>query len=317
MTELEKINPHPGTASNAMCTFLVMNTSALTLVSTSALILLKQYNSTNPSAVVAPTILATITGLVLGLVMVRIFERLPVFAVREAAAVEGGRKVDADAMPPTIEPPRFGTWHGVVLGLYGVVLAAAFGILMRRTSGSGGISLQSVLSAISPLVLPGFIGFCVLYAALARLKVFDEFVEGAKEGMQTVFRIIPYLVGMLVAIGLLQASGVIDLLTNALKHPLSWIGFPQELLPMALMRPLSGSGSQSVLASILEQHGGDHLLSRTAATMYGSAETTFYVLAVYFGAVNVRRIRHALVAGLIADAVAMGTAVVICRMMFG
>jgi spore maturation protein B len=134
--------------------------------------------------------------------------------------------------------------------------------------------------------------------------------------MQTVFRIIPYLVGMIVAIGLLQASGFIQMLTERLRVPLSWIGFPPELVPMALMRPLSGSGSQGVLANILETFGGDHLISRMAATMYGSTETTFYVLAVYFGAVGVRRVRHALLAGLIADAVAMGTAVLLCRMMF-
>jgi spore maturation protein SpmB len=319
MTELEKLNPHPGTATNAMCTFLVLNTSALTLVSTSALLLLKSYKSTNPTAIVGPSILATLTGLVVGLVLARIFQRLPVFAARDAGASASGETVKPEAgeVPQAVDPPRFGAWQGVVLGLYAVVLAAAFGILLSRGGGPGGVSFQAILTAFSPLVLPGFIGFCVLYAGLAKLKVFDEFIEGAKEGMQTVFRIIPYLVAMLVAIGLLQASGVIEMLTRPLRTPLSWIGFPPELVPMALMRPLSGSGSLTVLANILETFGGDHVLSRMAATMYASSETTFYVLAVYFGAVGIRRIRHALLAGLIADAVAMGTAVFLCQLMFG
>jgi spore maturation protein SpmB len=320
MTELENLNPRPGTATNAMCTFLVLNTSALTLISTTALLLLKSYGSTYPSAVIGPSILATAAGLAVGLVLVKLCQRLPVFAVEP---VESSADVSAPAPPESepatvaTEPPRLAPWKWSVLGAYGVVMAIAFGFLLRQSEATSTGPLQNFLSALSPMVLPGFAGFFVLYAALAGVKVFEDFVEGAKDGMQTVLRIIPYLVGMIVVIGVLRASGVIDMMTNSLRAPLQAVGVPAELLPMALMRPLSGSGSQAVLKDILKNFGADSLISRTAATMYGSSETTFYVLALYFGSVGIRRTRHAVLAGLGADAMAMATSIFLCRVMFG
>jgi spore maturation protein B len=149
-----------------------------------------------------------------------------------------------------------------------------------------------------------------------RVKVYEEFVEGAKEGFTIAVRIIPYLVAILVAIGMLRASGALEWILVGLKPLLSLIGFPPENLPLALMRPLSGSGSFGLLADLVNEYGTDSLQAKIGATMYGSTETTFYVLAVYFGAVGIRKTRHAVVAGLIADITGVLAAVYICRLFF-
>jgi spore maturation protein B len=151
---------------------------------------------------------------------------------------------------------------------------------------------------------------------LRRVPVYEEFVEGAKEGFQVAIRIIPYLVAMLVAIYMFRGGGGIELMTYLLKPVLQSIGFPPELLPMALVRPLSGSATVAVLRDLVREFGGDHLFSRMAGTILGSTETTFYVVAVYFGAVSVQRTRHAIPAGLVADAVGVLASVTICRLVF-
>ena len=150
-----------------------------------------------------------------------------------------------------------------------------------------------------------------------KVKVYETFVEGAKDGFTIAVRIIPYLVAILVAIGMFRASGALDLLLNFLSPVLTLIGFPPENLPLALMRPLSGSGSLGLLTDLINVHGPDSLIAKIGATMFGSTETTFYVLAVYFGSVGIRKTRHALVAGLFADAVGVLSAVYICQFFFG
>ena len=167
---------------------------------------------------------------------------------------------------------------------------------------------------IIPILLVG-IPFYGL--AVKKVKVYESFVEGAKDGFTIAVRIIPYLVAILVAIGMFRASGALDMLLTMLSPILKAIGFPPENLPLALMRPLSGSGSLGILTDLINQHGTDSLVAKIGATMFGSTETTFYVLAVYFGSVGIRRSRHALVAGLIADAVGVLSAVYICRFLLG
>jgi spore maturation protein B len=148
------------------------------------------------------------------------------------------------------------------------------------------------------------------------VKVYEQFVEGAKEAFGVAQRIVPFLVAMLVAVRMLREAGVIDLTTRALRPVLDLIHFPADLLPMVLMRPLSGSATQGIFVELINRLGPDTLVSRIAATIYGSTETTFYVLAVYFGAVAVRKTRHAVLAGLTADTVAVIASVAICRLMF-
>ena len=155
-----------------------------------------------------------------------------------------------------------------------------------------------------------------IYGLLKKINVYDSFIEGAKEGFNIAVKIIPYLVAMLVAIGVFRASGALDLITNALSPITSKIGIPGEVLPMALIRPLSGGGASGVMNDLFTTYGPDSLIGRMASVMNGSTETTLYVLAVYFGAVGIKKSRHALPAGLIADAVGLITAVVVTNIMF-
>jgi spore maturation protein B len=172
------------------------------------------------------------------------------------------------------------------------------------------------LHAISILAIPFLLSFFPLYAALRRVKVYEEFVEGAKEGFKTSVMIVPYLVAILVAIGMFREAGGIEMISRALQPVLQALGFPTELLAMCFIRPLSGSGTLGMFTDIVNEFGPDSLLARTAGTIFGSTETTFYVIAVYFGAVAVKRTRHAVPAGLIADAVGIIASIIICRLMF-
>ncbi len=176
--------------------------------------------------------------------------------------------------------------------------------------------LQAVATAVSSWAVPAMIGTILVAALVRRLPVYEEFVEGAKEGFQVGLRIIPFLVAMLVAMGMFRASGAIDVLKAIASPLLGAVGFPPDLLPMAIMRPLSGSGAQGLLAEIVKTFGPDSLLGRQAATMVGCSETTFYVLAVYFGSVAITRTRHAVVVGLTAELAGFITAIWVCRMVF-
>ncbi|BCA96711.1 spore maturation protein B [Legionella antarctica] len=164
-----------------------------------------------------------------------------------------------------------------------------------------------------------FLAFVVgipLYAAIKKVNVFDAFIIGAKQGFDTSVSIIPYLIAMMVAIGMLRASGFFSLMDQLLAPLMTMIGMPPQVLPLALIRPFSGSASTGVMAELIHQYGGDSLIAKTAATMMGSTETTFYVIAVYFGAIGIRKTRHAIPAGLLADFAGVVAAVLICRYLF-
>lgn len=175
---------------------------------------------------------------------------------------------------------------------------------------------ENIVNAISLYAIPFIIVSIVLFGAFKKVNVYETFTDGAKDGFKTAVTIIPFLVGMLVAIGVFRASGALDLITNALSPITSKIGMPGEVLPMALIRPLSGGGASGVMNYLFTTYGPDSLIGRMASVMNGSTETTFYVLAVYFGAVGIKKTRHALPAGLIADVVGIITAVVVTNIMF-
>jgi spore maturation protein B len=177
--------------------------------------------------------------------------------------------------------------------------------------------MRTALEFISLWAVPFILVTIPLIGLIRGVKVYEEFVDGAKEGFGVAVKIIPYLVAILVAIGMFRGSGAMDLLTAALRPVLGLIGFPPELFPLAILRSLTGSGSLALLTDIVKTYGPDSLLARIAATMYGSSETTFYVLAVYFGAIGVRKSRHAVPASLIADAVAVIASVLVCVWMLG
>src|SRR5947208_7276618 len=179
------------------------------------------------------------------------------------------------------------------------------------------MTFKEWIDILSLFILPVLIVGLPIYGLFRRVPVYEKFVEGAKDGFTTAVRIIPYLVAILFAIAMFRASGAMAFLQEGLRRPLSWIGMPPEVLPMAIVRPLTGSGSLAVLADLVKQYGPDSIIVKMAATIYGSTETTFYVLAVYFGSVNIRKTRHALPAGLIADACSIVLSVWVIRLFFG
>jgi spore maturation protein B len=176
--------------------------------------------------------------------------------------------------------------------------------------------LVKLVNIISIWIIPGFISFVLLMALWRRVKVFDVFVEGAKEGFQMSIRLIPFLVGMLVAIGLFRDAGVMDLLVNLTSPLLGKLSVPAEILPLGIMRPISGSAALAITTDILQRDGPDSLLGRLASTMFGSTETTLYILTVYFGAVGIYKSRHALPVGLLADLTGFIASVIVCRIVF-
>ncbi len=177
--------------------------------------------------------------------------------------------------------------------------------------------LIQAVNTVSIWAIPTVVVVVVVVAAARGVPVYEEFVEGARGGFETAVRIIPYLVTMLVAIGMFRACGAMGWIVRGLEPVLGALGFPPDLLPLALMRPLSGSGSNALFAELVQAHGPDSLIARMAGTLIGSTETTFYVIAVYFGAVAVRRTRHAVPAGLLADLAGIVAAVAVCRLVFG
>ena len=325
MKLLDSLNPRPGTATNAMCTFLAINTASIQLIPITAIGVLAASGAKSPTAIVGTAILSSFTAACCAMVAVKIFARLPVFrlpALAGAPAVnQAGAAETSEPATDSVEPAPL-----TKLGLGVLILFIGFfGALFLKMTFPQWFNIETTqpntfiraITAVSVLAIPFLLSSIPLIAALRRVKVYEEFVEGAKEGFQTAVRIIPYLVAILVAIGMFRAAGGIEMLTKLLAPALSYIGFPSELLPMAFMRPLSGSGSLGVLTDIAKTYGADSLLARTAATIFGSTETTFYVLAVYFGSVGVKRTRHALAAGLVADVVGITVSVIICRLMFG
>lgn len=175
---------------------------------------------------------------------------------------------------------------------------------------------ENIINSISLYAIPFIVVSITLFGAYKKVNMYEAFTDGAKGGVKTAVSIIPFLVGMLVAIGVFRASGALDIITNALSPITSKIGMPGELIPMALIRPLSGGGAAGVMNDLFTTYGPDSLIGTMASVMNGSTETTFYVLAVYFGAVGIKKTRHALPAGLIADAVGIITAVIVTNMLF-
>jgi spore maturation protein SpmA len=321
MQDLEKLNPRPGTASNAMCTFLAINTSSIQLIPASAVAILAAAGSVQPTAIIGTALIATIISTGVAIFVVKTLEKLPFYRLPPVTDADRSAKQTEEAAAPKSDDgpaPEPLTWRPrLLLALFGVF----FLYLIWRTAAAGYDGdrgwFASWVEAISLLAIPFLLSFFPLYAALRRVPVYEEFVEGAKEGFQVALRIIPFLVAILVAVGMFRGAGGIDMLSRALDPVFQRIGFPTELLPLVLMRPLSGSGTTGIFAELVATHGPDSLISRMAGTIMGSSETTFYVLAVYFGSVAIRRTRHAVPAGLLADLAGVVASVIVCRIVLG
>lgn len=324
MRDLESLNRQPGTATDAMCTFLALNTGSLQLLPITAIAVLTQAGAQRPTAIIGTTLLATLLSSLAGLVVIKTLARLPIFRVRPEAPPSP--VTPPGTMAPSVELVRLDTPPASPLParLATVALALCFGwfawlLVHPATPAADAMATPLWMrwtNSVSLLAVPFLLAFFPLYAALRRVAVYEQFIEGAKDGFQTAIRIIPYLVAMLVAIGFFRGAGGIELLTQAVSKPLAWFQFPPDLLPMALLRPLTGSGTLAAFSDLVRVHGADSLLARTGATLFGSTETTFYVISVYFGAVGIRRTRHAIWAGLAADLTGALAAVWICRLFF-
>jgi spore maturation protein SpmA len=341
MRDLETLNRVPGTATNAMCMFLTLNTGSVQLIPITVIAVLAANGSQNPAAIIGPALLASIFVSAIGISAVKFFERLPMFRLPEPLeprtlrsgegpdlAVQAAESREEASAPAAVVPPppqevsplgRLALTAFALCCVWFLVLIAFpewFGRVPLPDQAGQGPLVRSV-NAISLLAIPALLAFFPLYAGLRGLAVYEEFVEGAKEGFTVAIRIIPYLVAMLVAIGMFRGGGGIDLLTRWLKPALDAVYFPTELLPLALMRSLSGSGSLGIFTDLVKTLGPDHLVTQMAATIYGSSETTFYVIAVYFGSVGVQRTRHAVPAGLVADVAGIIASIIIVRLILG
>lgn len=303
MQELDKLNSRPGTATNAMAMFLAINTSSVTLLPTGVMALRAAAGSANPAGILPTTLFATTCSTVTAILAARAFQRF--FPVGNAGPEEKDRGEPAAAAVQEGESPPAKPDMAYPLWVSGLALSFLMAL----------IPLTVVFGkAISPWIIPGLMVAFLVFGMVRRVRVYEVFVEGAKEGFQVAVRIIPYLVAILVAVAMFRASGAMEAMVGWLGPWTSRVGMPAEALPMALLRPLSGSGAFGVLASIINNPaiGPDSYTGYLVSTLQGCSETTFYILAVYFGAVQVRRIRHTLAAALTGDLVGVIGSVLAC-----
>ena len=305
MQELNRLNPVPGTATDAMALFLAINTSSVTLLPTGVIALRAAAGSADPAAIFPTTLFATACSTVVGVVSAKLLAR--VWRDHSIPAAVTSPASQAEAADDSLAEAPTATYPGWVCGL---ALAAVLA-LIPLTIYCG--------RALSPWIMPGLMAGFLLFGLVRRVRVYEVFVDGAKEGFQVALKIIPYLVAILTAVGMFRASGALDALVHVLGPWTSRVGLPAEALPMALLRPLSGSGAFAVLASIINDPaiGPDSYTGVLVSTLQGCTETTFYVLAVYFGAVQVRRIRYTLAAGLLADLAGVAASIAACVYLFG
>ena len=301
MKELQELNPEKDTASNAQIMFLVINTSSVTLIPITIFTYLYQLDYPNPTELFLPILLATSCSSIAGLIAVSIFQRI-------------------NLLQPAIIM--------FFLGFFSIV-ALLFTYLLSLDKAD----MQSFSLLLSNGVIFSVIVVFVLLAAIKKVNVYEEFIKGAKEGFNVAISIIPYLVAMLVAIGVFRASGAMDLLLGIIDwvcrfiaQLLDWIGIIDysggplvfvDALPTGMMKPLSGSGARGLMIETIKTNGPSALVSKMVAIMQGSTETTFYVLAVYFGSVGIKKSRHAVTCGLIADFSGITAAILICYLFFG
>lgn len=317
MAELDRLNPHPGSASDAMVLFLAINTSAITLLPPLGTIGVRvAAGSAQPEVIWAPTLIATTCSTVAAVAAFFALRRLPRFAHR---AVDGGAVPRSEIelpeeSPPAVDADRRAPRIAVAITL--ILLVSGLAVDLFRII-DGHASSDVVRVAVQRWLFPLLVAGLLLVGWAGRVRVYESMIEGAREGLAVAARIVPYLVAILVAVGMFRASGALDLLVSFLDPLTSRIGVPAEALPMALLRPLSGSGAFGVMSEILTAHGPDSFIGLLASTLQGSTETTFYVLALYLGAAGVREGRHALLACLAGDVAGFFGAVAACHWFFG
>jgi len=298
MEQLQELNEDKESASNAMIMFLGLNTASITLVPMTIISVRASLGSTNPGAIIGTTIFSSTCATLAAIMAVKFFS---IFSNKAADSITLRRLAT-----PAI---------GIALFLILLIAGIKTGILFRLFALIP-ISFKDAFSFISRWTIPFLLLIIPLAAAIKKIKIYEVFVRGAKEGFDVAVRIIPFLVAILTAIAMFRASGAMDFLSHLLSPATDLIGMPAEILPAALMRPLSGSGTLGLITELLKTHGADSFIGNLGSTIYGCTETTFYVIAVYFGAVGIKKTRFAVPAGLFADAVGILAAVFICRQLF-
>lgn len=288
MEQLQELNPKKDTATNPMIMFLVLNTSGLTIVPVSILVYRAQLGSANPTDIFVPILLATFFSTMAGIVITSIYQRINLLN------------------------------RTMVMTLGTLCLSVAAVIWGFSQMDKEKVDLVSTLVA-NVLLMTIIVGF-IVGGVRKRINVYDAFIEGAKDGFSTAVRIIPYLIAILVGIGVFRASGAMDVLIGGIGWVAERLGSDTdfvEALPTALMKPLSGSGARGMMVDAMTTYGPDSFIGRLSCVFQGSTDTTFYVLAVYFGSVGIRYTRHAVVCGLIADLAGIVAAIAICYIFFG
>jgi spore maturation protein SpmA len=317
MAELNKLNPSPGTATNAMCLFLAINTSSVTLLPLGVITVRASAGASNPAAIVLPSIIATICSTTVAIIGSKLLARrdsslATVFTPESEFAHPETKIATGETQETELIPPS-------MIGnlVFGGLILAFIGVVFYRLSIRGVPYLFSMgfVSNLSNWLLPILICLFLLFGYFKGVKVYETLTEGAKEGFEIAIRIIPFLVAIFVAIGMFRASGALDILTTLVSPITSLITLPPEALPMTLIRPLSGSGSFGLMSEIVK-NDPNSFLSFLVSTMQGSTETTFYVMAVYFGSIGIVNTRYTLSAALCADAAGMLASLLVCRLMF-
>lgn len=303
MEQLNELNPDKTTASNSMITFLAINTAGITLIPATAIAIRAASGSSDPAIIIGTSLFASCCATIAGVTAAKFFEKI------------GSTKTSTTNKKSSLLKPLL-LIAAAIIFVFVVLYFGGTGMLMLLSTLFNPQAVKEVIQTISFFAIPLLIISFITFGAVKKVKVYEQFIEGAKEGFNIAVRIIPYLVAMLMAIGIFRAGGAMDWLVYVLQPVMNSIGMPAEVLPMALMRPLSGSGSLGIMTEIISVHGADSFMGVLVSTFYGSTETTFYVLAVYFGAVNIKKTRHALPAGLIADIVGILAALFIVKQLF-
>ncbi len=288
MSQMQELNNKKDTATNPMIMFLVLNTSGLTIIPTTILAFRSSYGAAQPNDVFIPILLATTVATLAGIVITALWQKINL-----------------------LQPALLVTLLGLI-AFVGLVIWG-FGQMSRQT-------MDTVTAVASNLILFGFIVLFILAGWLKHINVYDAFIEGAKEGFSTAVRIIPYLVAILVGVGVFRASGAMDMLIGGVKWAVAACGMNTDFvgaLPTALMKPLSGSGARGLMLETMKHYGPDSFVGRLSCIFQGSTDTTFYILAVYFGSVNIKYTRHAVACGLLADLAGVIAAICIAYIFFG
>lgn len=287
MEGLQELNAKKDTASNPMIMFLVLNTSGLTLIPVSIMTYRFQSGAAQPTDIFVPILLATFVSTLAGIIITSLYQRINLFN-RTLLLTLGGMSV---------------------------FMASIVWIFSRMDAATMNIAGSTTANVLLLLIIILFI----LAGIRKKINVYDVFIEGAKEGFSTAVRIIPYLIAVLVGIGVFRASGAMDWLIDGLHQLITWTGLPSDwvgALPTALMKPLSGSGARGMMVDAMNTYGADSFVARLSCVFQGSTDTTFYILAVYFGSVGVRHTRHAVACGLLADLAGVVAAIGVCYLFF-